>query len=321
MAAPARPFDDPNWPRASAWLAGDHLTAPIGTLALVGLPVRAGSITPGRCDLAPAAIRTILARMSCYDVEAEVDLRELALRDAGDAAVAELPLAELLEPAEAAVRAARRGADAVVVVGGNDAITRAAARGCVDAGRRLADDLGLLTLDGHFDLRDTKGGFSNGNPVRALLEDGVRGASIAQIGIQPFANSREYAEVARTAGVGFVTIDRAREQGIAAVVAAALARLALRARSIYVDVDLDVLDRAFAPAAPGSRPGGFTPAELCSAVRICGRHPSVRGLGIVELDPTHDVADATTFAAGLALLSSASGRVEQLRAARRDSTG
>jgi formiminoglutamase len=321
VAAPGRPADDPNWPRASAWLAGDHAEAPLGTLALVGLPVRAGSITPGRCDLAPAAIRTILARMSCYDLDAEVDLRELALRDAGDAPVAELPLAELLEPAEAAVRAARRGADAVVVLGGNDAITRAAARGCIDADRRFADDAGLLTLDGHFDLRDTKGGLSNGNPVRALLEDGVRGANVVQIGLQPFANSREYAEVARSAGIEFLTVERAHEQGIAKVVAESLARLATRARSIYVDVDLDVLDRAFAPAAPGSRPGGLTPAELRSAVRISGRHPSVRGLGIVELDPTHDVADATTFAAGLVLLSFASGRIELLRAARRGRKG
>jgi formiminoglutamase len=317
VSASARAFEDRQWPRASAWLAGDHVERPLGTLAVVGLPVRAGSITPGRCDLAPPAIRTILARMSCGDVDAGVDLREVAVRDAGDAELAELPLESILEPGESAVRGAARGADAVAVLGGNDAITRAAARGCLPSGGRLADDLGVLTLDGHFDLRDTSEGLSNGNPIRALLEDGLRGANMAQVGIAPFANSSEYAAVARSAGIQSVTVERAREGGIAATVAAALEALAGRVRSIYVDVDLDVLDRAYAPAAPGSRPGGFTPAELRAAVRICGRHPAVRGLGIVELDPTHDVADSTTFAAGLTLLSFASGLVERLRGGRR----
>lgn len=320
MAAAAQTPDDPNWPRASAWLSGQHVAAPIGTLAVVGLPVRAGSITPGRCDLAPTAIRAILVRMSCCDVDRGVDLRELSVRDAGDAAVAELGLEELLEPGEAAVRAARQGADAVAVLGGNDGITRAAARGCLE-GRKLqkgdlGGELGLLTLDGHFDLRDTRDGLSNGNPIRALLDDGLRGDRIVQIGIAPFANSHEYAAVARSAGIEFVTLEAARERGVATVVADALARLAARARSIYVDVDLDVLDRAYAPAAPGSRPGGLTPAELRAAASICGRHPAVRGLGIVELDPTRDVADSTAFSAGLTLLSFASGLVERLRGAR-----
>ena len=49
--------------------------------------------------------------------------------------------------------------------------------------------IGLITLDAHFDMRDTAQGLGNGNPVRALREDGLPGKNIAQIGLAPFANS------------------------------------------------------------------------------------------------------------------------------------
>jgi formiminoglutamase len=76
--------DDLFWPRASAWLAGEFASSSSGGLAVIGAPLRLGSITPGRCDLAPAAVRSILRKFSCYDIESDVDLRRLAARDLGD---------------------------------------------------------------------------------------------------------------------------------------------------------------------------------------------------------------------------------------------
>jgi formiminoglutamase len=166
---------------------------------------------------------------------------------------------------------------------------------------------GLLTLDAHLDLRDLNAGLTNGNPVRALLADGLPGTQIVQIGIQPFANSRKYLNVAREAGIKVTSTAEVRAMGIETAVSEALDRLDQDVEAIYVDLDLDVLDRAFAPATPGSRPGGLTPAEIRTAVRLCGSHAKVRVLDLVEIDPTKDVADATLFAAALALLSFASG--------------
>jgi len=157
------------------------------------------------------------------------------------------------------------------------------------------------------DLRDLNDGLTNGNPVRALLADGLPGSQIVQIGIQPFANSRKYVHVAREAGIKVVSVAEVRAMGIETVISEALDRLDQDVEAIYVDLDLDVLDRAFAPATPGSRPGGLTPAEIRTAARLCGSHAKVRVLDLVEIDPTKDVADATVFAAGLALLSFASG--------------
>src|SRR5579864_2132974 len=295
--------DDPNWPRASAWLSGAHDADPACRLAVLGAPLRLGSITPGRSDLAPTAVRAILARLSTYDLEFDRDLRRIAATDLGDLDLADRTPEAALEPLAAAVRSALSNADAVVLLGGDNSVTRP---GCHGMSNQL-EHCGLVTLDAHLDLRDLTPALSNGNPVRALLADGLPGANIVQIGIQSFANSRAYFEVARDAGIKVVSVAEVRAMSIEKAVEEALDGLDEQVEKIYVDLDLDVLDRAFAPATPGSRPGGLTPAELRTAARLCGAHPKVRVLDLVEIDPTKDVAESTAFAAGLCLLAFASG--------------
>jgi len=295
--------DDANWPRASAWLTGAHSADPACRLAVLGAPLHLGSITPGRADLAPAAIRSILHRFSTYDLEFNRDLSRIAAIDRGDLPLADMTPAEALGPLAAGVRDAGAKSNALVLLGGDNSITRPGCHGmCTELSRA-----GLLTLDAHLDLRDLNPALTNGNPVRALLADGLPGSQIVQIGIQPFANSRRYLDVAREAGIKVISVAEVRAMGIETAVSEALDRLDQDVEAIYVDLDLDVLDRAFAPATPGSRPGGLTPAEVRTAARLCGSHAKVRVLDLVEIDPAKDIGDATVFAAGLALLSFASG--------------
>lgn len=295
--------DDPNWPRASAWLSGEHSAGTVCRLAVLGAPVHLGSISPGQADLAPAAVRRALERLSLYDLEFDRDLSRVAAADLGDLAVADTRPADALEPIAGAVRNALSGADALILLGGDNSITRPGCHGISTGLERV----GLLTLDAHLDLRDLSPELTNGNPVRALLADGLPGEQIVQVGIQPFANSRAYYNVAREAGIKIISVAEVRAIGIERAVEEALDSLDQRVEAIYVDLDLDVLDRVFAPATPGSRPGGLTPAELRSAARLCGAHPKVRVMDLVEMDPAKDVSEATAFAAGVCLLSFASG--------------
>jgi formiminoglutamase len=301
-------IDDPHWPRASAWLAGAHAAGATKKLAVLGAPLRLGSITPGRCDLTPTAVRTALARFSTFDLETGRDLEDIAVRDWGDLDLAELRPEAAFAPLSNGVREALAEADALVLLGGDNSITRPA---CHGAARSLGD-CALLTLDAHLDLRDLDAGLSNGNPIRALLADGLPGAKIVQIGIQPFANSRAYFEVARAAGITVVPVNEVRARGIEEVIVTALETLAQQAETIYVDLDVDVLDRSFAPATPGSRPGGITPAELRTAARLCGAHPKVKVTDLVEVDPTRDIADATILATAMCLLAFASGLLARI---------
>jgi formiminoglutamase len=299
----SHPLDDPHWTRASAWLAGEFSPRSHQGLAVLGVPLCRGSITPGRSDLAPDAVRAICRRFSTYDIDHDVDLRELAVHDLGNLDIVAASAEEAFVPITRAARHALESCQAMVLLGGNNAITRP---GCHAVAASI-DRCGLLTLDAHLDLRDLSGGLSNGNPVRALLTDGLPGQNIVQIGMQPFANSQAYMQVAREAGITFVAMSEVRARQVEQLVTRSLADLATRVDHLYVDLDLDVLDRIFAPATPGSRPGGLTPHELQGVARICGAHPKVRAMDLVEVDPTQDVADATVMITAECLLSFASG--------------
>ena len=267
------------------------------------------SITPGRCDLAPPAIRQALERYSLYDPEAGIDLASLAVADFGDVTLAAASAEEVFFRTVQAIKKAAANTLAVAIFGGDNAITYPG----LHALNLPFTRCGLLTFDAHHDVRDLEGGLTDGNPIRALLRAGLPGSNIIQIGIQPFTNSPAYAQVARAAGITVLTADEVHTRGIDSVVADALELLATKTDAIYVDLDMDVLDRAFAPAAAGSRPGGLQPWMLRRAAHLCGAHRSVRILDIVEIDPTKDIADCTVLAAASFFLAFASGVAERLK--------
>lgn len=293
---------DPEWPRSHSWLAGEFsVGAP--RLAVLGLPSRLGSISPGRCDLAPDAIRHELGRLSTYDIVNNVDLRDLSVIDAGNVDIHDLSIEQAFSMSHHAVEKALEGREAIVILGGDNAVTRPGVHGL---GVPL-DRCGVVTLDAHLDLRRLDEGLTNGNPIRALLADGLPGNNIVQIGIQSFANSKAYFEVARNEGISVVTMDEVHSRGIVEILAERIKSLAERVEVIYFDLDLDVMDRSFAPGTPGSRPGGLAPSELLQAARWMGAHPAVRAMDLVELDPELDQSSVTSLSAAMCLTAFASG--------------
>jgi arginase family enzyme len=185
------------------------------------------------------------------------------------------------------------GSALALLIGGNNSVTRPAAHGL---GVPL-DKVGLITLDAHFDLRSTAEGPRNGNPIRCLLEDGLPGANICQIGLAPFANSAGMHRDALAAGIGVWTIADVKRDGIAAILASALDRLRY-VDAIAIDFDIDVIDRSQCPGAPGARPGGMAAGDFFAAARLLGAHPKVRLVDLTEFDPSLDVAEITALTAG-----------------------
>lgn len=277
------------------WLsAADLLVADAGApIALLGAPLAMGSLTPGRCDLAPATVRAALKRMSVYDLETETDLSTLRVFDAGDLALDRLGPADAFAPIRDGLAALVSKHELSILLGGDNAITRPAVHALDPTLQRV----GLLTLDAHFDLRDTDCGLTNGNPVQALLEDGLPGVHIAQIGLLPFANTKKAHGKAKAAGIYVATAAACRAQGLAAIAANALSRLAARCDLIHVDFDIDVIDRAQMPGAPGARPGGLPAQDFFDAARLIAAHPKVASVDLTEFDPNRDVADIAALTA------------------------
>lgn len=305
QGTPKRPPDDPKWPRASAWLRGEGFEKRGSCLGVIGVPLNA-SLTPGRPDLAPAAIRKAMERFGSFDFQHNSDLRDIQVEDVGDLDVASLRPEDALAPVSEAIKSFSSRRVPVVILGGDNSATYCGVHGL---GVPL-EKCGLLTLDAHFDLRDTDKGLHNGNPVRALLEEGMLGQHIVQIGIQPFVNSADYAAMAHDSGIDYVPVEEVFERGVDRTMRAAFEQLK-DCEKIYCDLDLDVMDRSFAPATPGSRPGGLLPWMVRKIAHLCGTQYNIAAMDLVEIDPTKDIADVTCLTAAACLLGFASGTFER----------
>ncbi len=298
--------DDPLWPHASAWLAGglrEVGAALLGEpLRVVGVPCSVGSISPSEAWRTPPAVRDALARLSPWDPVTGRDLAAMDVADLGDWDVAELELEVAVEAIDVAASALDPAAAVHVFLGGDNAITRPCARGLLGDLSRV----GLVTLDAHHDVRHLDDGPRNGTPVRGLIEDGLDPEHVVQIGIGRFTNSAAYARWCDERGIRWVTAPEVHTRGIAAVVGDALDLLE-DCDAIYVDLDVDVLDVAFAPACPGARPGGLTPDQLYEAATLLGSEPRVRAADLVEVDAAADHEGRTVMATAQTLLAFAAG--------------
>lgn len=285
---------DPNWPRANTLLKSTK-----AKFAIIGVPASATALSPTSAHLTPAAIREALAKYSTYAGSTDTELQESGITDLGDI---ESPDHEAGEARVAsAVADLLNTYKILLALGGDNSITYSVAAG-------LFPDLskiGLITFDAHHDLRD---GISNGSPIWRLIEAGLPGENIVQIGLSDFANSGPYAKRAKAAGI--TTIHRAelRERKISDVVAQALAIAGAGGRQIYVDLDVDVCDRSVAPACPASVPGGISADELRQAANLVARDSRVRAIDITEIDAASDAADGRTVRlAALLVLEIAAG--------------
>jgi arginase family enzyme len=276
------------WPNLAELLVRQAGAAPVG---LLGAPLAAGSVTAGACDLAPARLRATLQRIGRYDVETGREL-QTKVGDRGDVDLAGLTIEQATAPLSVAVRESCEAHALTLLVGGNNAITRPAVHGL---GGSL-EEIGLITLDAHFDMRETSDGLSNGNPVRALLEDGLPGANIAQVGLASFANSAAMHKDAVDCGNFVVTMGDIRRIGIDQAISNALDHVA-HCDALVIDCDIDVIDRAQMPAAPGARPGGMAVADFFAGVRRLASDPRVRVIDLVEWDPSLDDSDLSALTA------------------------
>lgn len=287
---------DPKWTRANTLIA---TTNPSAKIALVGVPANKGSISPTSADQTPDAIRGALARFSTYSTSQDVELSEESFTDLGNIDSPDGP--EGVARVHSFVKDLLAKHQLIIALGGDNSITYSVASG-------LWPDLsksGLITFDAHHDLRD---GQSNGSPVWQLIQAGLPGKNIVQIGIADFANSAQYSQRAKENGITVVPRAQLREQSIGEVLRKALEIAGADGREIYVDLDVDVCDRSVVPACPAAMPGGISADELRQAAFLVGADKRVRAIDITEIDSAADSDDQRTVRLGaLLVLEAASG--------------
>lgn len=288
--------EDAKWPRAAHWLK------PIGDeneidLAVYGVCASQTSISPTGAHTTPDAIRQALLRYSTWSWSHEVDLATIKARDFGNSEHPDSPEGE--EVTKALAAKAGIASKLAIALGGDNSVTFAAM-----SGAHNLQNSGLITFDAHHDLRD---GVSNGSPVRRLVEAGLPGNKIVQIGINDFSNSPEYAKLAKDLGILVITRAQLRRQTAEQTWLQALSHLG-HVESIHVDIDVDVCDRSVVPACPAAAPGGISADELRQFALLAGQTNKVTSIDITEIDATADSADQRTIRlAALLILEAATG--------------
>jgi len=295
MSASALPHD-PKWMRAHTLFAEGKSNAEI---ALIGVPAHESSISATSAHLTPAAIRAALSRYSTYSTSSGIDLVGETFLDLGD--VQSPDGTEGIARVKTAVNGLLAMHKLVIALGGDNSITYSVASSMWPD----LSNIGLITFDAHHDLRD---GDSNGSPVWQLIQAGLPGKNIVQIGIADFANSAEYSARAKENGITVISRADLRTQSIGDAVKQALEIAGAGGREIYVDLDVDVCDRSVVPACPAAMPGGISADELRQGAFLVAADKRVRAIDITEIDAALDAPDQRTVRlAALLVLEAASG--------------
>lgn len=288
--------EDRKWPRAAHWLKPFADEANLD-IAVYGVCASKTSISPTGAHETPNAIRQALLRYSTYSWSQNIDLGELVARDFGNSEHPDSEEGE--ETTKRLAEKANKDSQLAIALGGDNSVTFAAMAGAHDLPKA-----GLITFDAHHDLRE---GISNGSPVRRLVEAGLRGNKIVQIGINDFSNSPQYAKLARELGILVITRAELRTQAPEVIWQKAIAFLG-DVESIHVDFDVDVCDRSVVPACPAAAPGGISADELRQYALLAGKTAKVTSLDITEIDSTIDSDDQRTVRlAALLILEASSG--------------
>jgi agmatinase len=171
-----------------------------------------------------------------------------------------------------------------------------------------AGSVAVVQFDTHTDTATENWGveWSHGTPFRHLVDDGViPGERLVQVGLRGYWPFVEEFDWARGAGVHWHRMAELTDRGIGPVVEDVLAETAAAAH-LFLSVDIDVLDPAYAPGTGTPEPGGMTTRELLGAVGRLARERSVAGIEVVEVSPPYDQSGITAMAAHRVVLETLS---------------
>jgi agmatinase len=272
-------------------------------VAIVGVPFDTGvSYRPG-ARFGPGHIRESSRLLRPYNPAAGVaPFATQQVADAGDLGVNPFSIDEAIAAIERGARGLLERAPRLLTLGGDHTIALPLLR----AVHAVHGPVAVVHFDAHLDTWDTYFGaaYTHGTPFRRAFEEGLLDPEgCLHVGIRGPLYEAE--DLERDTRVGFRVVPAADVEhlGTPGIISAIAARVGNR--PVYVSVDIDVLDPAFAPGTGTPEAGGLTSRELLAVLRSFARLNLV-GADIVEVAPAYDHAQVTGIAAahvGYELLS------------------
>jgi agmatinase len=256
---------------------------------IFGVPFDATSTYRTGARFGPNAIRQASLNIETYSFRSGLDIEDLALYDAGDLHVS-TDAQKTVDMTRLVVEDILAAGKMPVALGGEHTITLGVAKGL---GARAAKTA-IVSFDAHLDLRcEFLGSTLSHTTFMQLISEEVKPAKIVEVGTR--SACKEELAYAKKAGVEFFTSQQIIKQG-SLLIAEQLREKLLPYENLYLTVDMDVLDPAFAPAVQNPEPEGITTTDLLDLVcALCDKR--VVGFDVSEIVPVYDQGVSAVVAA------------------------
>lgn len=282
-------------------------------VVIVGAPFDGGTSFRAGARFGPKAIRE-----ACYlefdgsrpSLAMSVDgLKDLRVVDAGDVELFSGDAAKSCAALEAVIEKISSTGAMPLVLGGDHTITWPDVTG-VARGTNSWGKVGVIHFDAHADTGDITFGslIGHGHPMRQLIESGaVRGDRFIQIGLRGYWPPPEVLEWMAEQDMRSYEMSEIVSRGFEVCLAEACELALTECDSIFLSVDIDVVDPGSAPGTGTPEPGGLTSRQLLDAVRRIAYELPLCGMDIVEVAPPYDHADITALLGNRVVLEVLSG--------------
>ena len=247
---------------------------------ILGVPFDVTSTYRIGARFGPTAIRQASLNIEMFSFRMGMDFEDLRVHDLGDLHVSASP-SKTLDALKLVIEDIAAMKKLPITLGGEHTITLGIMKGLSDKAAKTA----VVSFDAHLDLREEFLGLklSHTTFMRCMNEE-VNPAKIIEVGTR--AVCKEELAYAKDSGIEFFTSQQIRKEGSARITQLLKEKLAGYAK-VYLSVDMDVLDPAYAPAVQNPEPEGIETHTLLDILcALCDNR--VVGLVVLEVAPNFD---------------------------------
>lgn len=291
---PVNAFEFPRFAGISTFMRLPHIPdASRLDVALIGVPFDGGTTYRPGTRFGPRHIREQSAIIRPYNPVQNVSPFDcLRVADYGDLSVNPLSIEDTFKRITTELKEVLDAATIPICVGGDHSILLPILRAIHAAHGPVA----LIQLDAHSDTWDEYWGmkYSHGTPVRRAIEEGLLAEPhILQIGLRGQLYDANDLDYAREHNISMITAEEFHERGLSII------REKLKSfegRKVYLSLDIDVVDPAFAPGTGTPQVGGLSSTQMLDLVRAL-KGLNLVGCDLVEVSPQFDSAEITSLLA------------------------
>ena len=262
-------------------------------IALLGIPFDGGTTYRPGTRFGPRHVRDQSVLIRPWNPILKVNpFAKYRIADFGDLSVNPLSIQDTFRRVEEQMEPVHAAGTRCAVVGGDHSLSLPLLR----AAAKKYGPVAVIQFDAHNDLWDEYFGskLSHGTPFRRAIEEGLIGEhSFLQVGLRGQVYGKEDFDFALKHKVAMITAEEFHAHGIK------MFREQLQAfhgKPVYVTLDIDCVDPAFAPGTGTPQVGGFTSAQIVELVRAL-RGLKLVGCDLVEVSPPYDNGSITSLLA------------------------